>query len=433
MPAQKSAQGPSCSVLDRGPILGGMTPTIDAFRNEVCTFFHQTLPQRLPGAGQTGSGAAVEGELSERKGIERAKAWRSLLYDEGLGALDYPTEYGGRALGPEHLEVYAAESAGLVPRENTVFGIGVGMALPTIRDHGSDELKARFLGPGLRGDEIWCQMYSEPGSGSDLASLSTRAVRDGDEWVVTGQKVWTSGAQHSQYAILLARTDVDAPKHRGITMFVLPVEQEGVTVRPLVQMTGESEFNEVFLDEARIPAPWVVGDVNGGWRTAVALLAHERVQTGVASMSGSSQQRSKAGRVPIPVAQLIELARDRGRIDDPVVRQELARLHTGERIVSFLKSSPGTHPSIGKLWRTIQGRAAAELAARLAFPASPGWVGDDHDSDYFAHHILNCRGMSLGGGTDEIQRNTLGERALGLPREPGVDRDTPFKDLLKNV
>ena len=219
-------------------------------------------------------------------------------------------------------------------------------------------------------------------------------------------------------------------------MFVLAMDQNGVDVRPLVQMTGESEFNEIFIDEARIPRNWVVGEVNGGWATAVALLGHERQQTGTGSMSGSATQRSKAGRSPIPVAQLIELAERAGRLDDPVIRQELARLHSGERVVSWV-GARGLHPSIGKLWRTKQGRAAADLASVLAFPASPAWgrdtaVARNVDDDYFAYHILNCRGMSLGGGTDEIQRNTLGERALGLPREPGPDRNTPFKDLLKN-
>ncbi len=398
------------------------TPTPEEFRTEVESFFDDVLPGVLEG---------VTGTLG------RAKAWRRALFDHGLAGIDYPSEFGGRALDPEHLQVYRDVSRGRVPREDAAFGIGVGMALPTMRDYGSDELKERFIAPGLRGDEIWCQMYSEPGSGSDLASLSTRAILDGDEWIVTGQKVWTSGAQSSQFAILLARTDVDAPKHRGITMFVLPMEQDGVTVRPLVQMTGESEFNEVFIDEARIPKDWVIGELNGGWATAVALLAHERVQTGSASMSGSATQRSKAGRSPIPVAQLIELAEKNGRIGDPTVRQELARLHSGERIVSWIGARSGMHPSIGKLWRTKQGRAAADLAARLAFPASPAWdpnmdVAANVDDDYFAYHILNCRGMSLGGGTDEIQRNTLGERALGLPREPGPDRNTPFRDLLKN-
>jgi alkylation response protein AidB-like acyl-CoA dehydrogenase len=279
-------------------------------------------------------------------------------------------------------------------------------------------------------------MYSEPGSGSDLAALTTRADLDGDEWVVSGQKVWTSGAHHSQFAILLARTDWDLPKHRGITMFVLPMDQPGVSVRPLVQMTGVSEFNEVFLDEARIPRAWVVGEVNGGWGTAVALLGHERQQTGTGSMGGDAHSRSKAGRSPIPVEQLIELAARAGRTDDSLVRQDLARLHSGERIVGWLGARQ-LNPSIGKLWRTMQGRAAADLAARLAFPGSPAWGSDlsverDRDDDYFAYHVLNCRGMSLGGGTDEIQRNTLGERALGLPREPGPERDTPFRDLPRN-
>jgi alkylation response protein AidB-like acyl-CoA dehydrogenase len=197
-----------------------------------------------------------------------------------------------------------------------------------------------------------------------------------------------------------------------------------------------SEFNEVFLDEARIPRGWVVGDVNGGWSTAVALLGHERQQTGTGSMSGDAVSRSKAGRSPIPVEQLIGLAERSGRVGDPLVRQALARLHSGERIVGWL-GARGLHPSIGKLWRTQQGRAAAELAATLAFPGSPAWEPDldverNADDDYFAYHILNCRGMSLGGGTDEIQRNTLGERLLGLPREPGPDRDTPFRELPRN-
>lgn len=391
--------------------------TIDTFRAEVDAFFSDDANTRLD---QT------------QGGVQRAKSWQSRLFDAGLAGIDYPAEFGGRGLSADHAQAYAEVTRGKIPRETSVFGIGIGMALPTIRDFGSDELKERFLRPGLRGEEIWCQLYSEPGAGSDLAALTTKAVLDGDEWIVSGQKVWTSGAQHSQFGILIARTDSDAPKHRGITMMVIPMEQPGVTVRPLVQMTGEAEFNEVFMDEARIPKSWVIGEVNDGWRTAVALLAHERVQTGTASMNSATSQRSKSGRVPIPVGQLIELAREKGRIDDPLIRQQLAELHSGQRIVAFLGARDGLSPSIGKLWRTKQGRAAAELAAELAFPASPAWEHDDADADYFAFHFLNCRGMSLGGGTDEIQRNTLGERALGLPREPGPDKNTPFSELLKN-
>jgi len=399
----------------------GADPSVAEFRSEVRSFFDNELPGVLDGVQGTSA---------------RGKAWRAALFDSGLAALDYPVEFGGRGLGRQHMQIWRDESRGRIPREDAQFGIGVGMAMPTIRDYGSTEMKSRFLSPGLRGDDMWCQMYSEPGSGSDLASLSTTATLDGDEWIVTGQKVWTSGAQQAEYAILLARTDAEAPKHRGITMFVLPMRQAGVDVRPLVQMTGVSEFNEVFIDEARLPKDWVIGEVNGGWATAVALLGHERQQTGTKSMSGTANSRSKAGRSPIPVAQLLELADRAGRRSDPVVRQQLARLHSGERVVSWI-GARGLHPSIGKLWRTKQGRAAADLAAALAFPGSPAWRSDPSDArnlddDYFNYHILNCRGMSLGGGTDEIQRNTLGERALGLPREPGPDRNTPYNQLPKN-
>jgi len=381
--------------------------------DRINTFFGTTLPDVLGG---------VDGRM------QRAKVWRAALFDAGLAGIDYPTELGGQGLDDKAQALYTELSAGRIPPENAIFGIGIGMALPVVRDHGSEVLKAAVVRNGLRGDDIWCQLYSEPGAGSDLASLSTKATLDGDEWIVSGQKVWTSGADHSQQAILLARTDPNAPKHRGITMFVLPMEQQGIAVRPLRQMTGESEFNEVFIDEARIPKEWVVGDVNDGWRMAVALLAHERVQTGVASMTGAPGTRSRNGRVPIPVQDLIDLARNKGQLGNALVRQDLARLHTGAEIMRYLREQ-GTHPSIGKLWRTRQGRGGAELAGTLSFPAGPAWVEGSIDDAWFSFQILNCRGMSLGGGTDEIQRNTLGERALGLPREPSMDKNVPFRDL----
>jgi len=353
-------------------------------------------------------------------GLPRAKAWRAALYDHGFGGIDFPVEFGGQGDDPALAQAWARESVGRVPRDEAVFGIGVGMALPTIRDHGSDELRERFLRPGLRGEEIWCQLYSEPEAGSDLAALRTTAERDGDEWVVNGQKVWSSGAQHADLGILLARTDRDAPKHHGITMFAIPMRQPGVTVRPLRQMTGVAEFNEVFMDDARVPASWVVGEVNGGWAMAKALLAHERVATGTRSVDVSGGARTKTGRNPLPVSQLIDLARSCGRDGDMAIRQQLARLYSGELIMRAL-GRRRAHPSIGKLWRTMQGRAAAEVAASLGIGAA-AWEPDDAESDYWAYHVLNCRAMSIGGGTDEIQRNTLGERALGLPREPDPER-----------
>lgn len=400
--------------------------SLDEFRAQVRAFF-DGVPALMDAAAPPASGDDDGPAI-----VARAKAWRTALFDAGLAGFGYPSEHADVPELAGAAQVYAEEARGRIPPEESVFGIGVGMALPVVRDHGSDELRQRFLRPGLRGDEVWCQLYSEPNAGSDLASLATRAERDGDEWVVTGQKVWTSGAHRADLAILLARTDPSLPKHRGITMLVLPMIQPGVTVRPLRQMTGVAEFNEVFIDEARVPLAWVVGDVNDGWRMATALLAHERVATGTASVSGSRDEQRKAGRNPLPAKQLIELAQRTGVSGDPVVRQRLAAAWTGERLMGWLGQRKA-HPSIGKLWRTRQGRFAADVAAALQFPGGVAWEADDVTADYWQYHVLNCRGMSLGGGTDEIQRNTLGERALGLPKEPATDSDTPYRDLLRNV
>jgi alkylation response protein AidB-like acyl-CoA dehydrogenase len=395
-----------------------------AFREYVRRFFDQ-LPTLLDGlVGSTG------GDDDPRQ-IPRAKAWRAALYDAGLAGFGYPIHAGGLGEQPILQRIFQEESRGRAPAVDAVFGIGIGMALPVVRDHCGPALQQRFLRPGLRGEEIWCQLYSEPNAGSDLASLATRAERDGDEWVITGQKVWTSGARHADLAILLARTDPTLPKHRGITMFIMPMGQRGVTVRPLRQMTGVAEFNEVFIDEARVPADWIVGDLNDGWRMGTALLAHERVATGTNSVMGSRDEQRKAGRNPLPVPQLVRLAHRVGRQDDPVIRQQLALAHSGERIMRWL-GERRAHPSIGKLWRTRQGRVAADIAAALQFPGAVAWAADDVEADYWQYHVLNCRGMSLGGGTDEIQRNTLGERVLGLPKEPVLDADVAFSDLLRN-
>lgn len=388
--------------------------TIPEFRARVRSFF-ETIPGLL---------APVEGTVA------RAKAYRRALHDAGLAGVSYPRELGGAGLPPEYDIAFHDVSRELVPGEDALFGLGLGMVVPTIREHASSQLQRRFIPPALRGDEVWCQLYSEPGAGSDLAGLTTRAIRDGDEWVITGQKVWTSQAHTADLGILIARTDFDVPKHSGITMFALAMHQPGVTVRPLVQMTGVAEFNEVFLDEARVPADWIVGEVNGGWGLAVALLAHERTSLGRGHLT-DDDSKSKAGRSPLPSSGLLARARDHGRLDDPIIRQELAAVYTGERLVPW-GTTRRLHPSIGKLWRTIQGRRAAQLAHLLGGPTSTAWESDDVDADYWAYHVLNCRGMSLGGGTDEIQKNTIGERVLGLPREPGHDRNTPFCELPRN-
>jgi alkylation response protein AidB-like acyl-CoA dehydrogenase len=369
----------------------------DSFDEEVERFF-AALPAVMSSAPATHLG--------------RARAWRNALFDAGLAGFGIPAEYGGRAEPADGARRLQRLARGRVPAEEGTFGIGLSMAVPTMLQYGSAEMCARFVAPALRGDEVWCQLYSEPGAGSDLPGLSTRAVLDGDEWVVNGQKVWTSGAHHSDLGILLARTG-DEPGKAGITMMVMPMRQAGVEVRPLRQMTGHAEFNEVFFTDARVPRDWVVGEVNDGWRAATQLLAHERSSLGAGSDDG---ERKASGSAALPVHFLRELAARTGASADPLVRQELARAHTGEMVMTWLSKRRGVHPSIGKLWRTKQARHAASVAAAIN-PSMIAFEQDD-DSDFWQYHVLNSPRMSLGGGTDEIQKNTIGERALGLPREP---------------
>ena len=379
------------------------------FKEEVLSFF-QRIPQLLEGIEDP---------------FERERTFLAASYDSNLGALNYPVEDGGRGLGQRFIDIFRQE----LWNQNSFsvgngLGIGIDMCLPTIRDHGSEEIRKRFLKPGLRGEEIWCQLYSEPGAGSDLAGLATRAELDGDEWVVSGQKVWTSGASVADLGILLARTNWDVPKHQGISMLVLPMNQDGVEVRPLKQMTGTASFNEVFMDNAKIPASWVVGTQGNGWRMAVALLSHERSSLG-----------SGGGRQPLSTTDLIDLAQQSKAHTDPLTRQLLADLFSGSEIIKWLSLRTGMHPSIGKLWRTKQGQAASHVATKLAFPGGAAWEGEQlgsSETNRWAYGICDAPAHSLGGGTDEIQKNTLGEKVLGLPREPSVDIDIPFSEVKKN-
>ena len=371
----------------------------DGFDAEVERFF-ASLPAVLEAAG----GGRVA----------RARAWRRALWDAGLAGFGIPVEYGGRSEPADGARRLQRLSRGRVPPEESTFGIGLSMAVPTILQYGSEELKKRFVPATLRGEEIWCQLYSEPGAGSDLPSLTARAVPDGDEWVVNGQKVWTSGAQNADLGIMLVRTG-DDPGKAGITMLVMPMHQPGVDVRPLRQMTGDAEFNEVFFTDARVPRDWVVGQVNDGWRAATQLLAHERSSLGAGSDDG---ERKATGSAAVPFHFLRSLADTTGRGTDPLVRQELARAYSGEMVMAWLSRRRGMHPSLGKLWRTRQARHCAAVVAMM----SPSLIANEESDDdrFWQYHYLNAPRMSIGGGTDEIQRNTLGERALGLPREPGT-------------
>ena len=304
------------------------------------------------------------------------------------------------------------------------------MVAPTLLVHGTEEQKQRYIEPMLRGDEIWCQLFSEPGAGSDLAGLTTRAIRDGDAWIVNGQKVWNSGAHHADFGILMTRTDIDVPKHRGITYFLVDMHTPGVDVRPLRQTTGVAHFNEVFLTDVRIPDENVLGEVNGGWAVAQTTLMHER------NMIGS-------GGMGIGFGDYVRLARDMGVTDDPIIRQELAKCFMRTEIIKYLGAraqaaaragkQPGPETSLVKLARRCTRRTTA--TSRCSSRARGGMLTGARRATrrgMFQQLFVGQWGMRIGGGTEQIQRNVIGERSSASRASPAPTRRLPFKDIPKN-
>lgn len=385
--------------------------------------------------------------------------WRARLADSGWAAPTWPARWYGRGLGSGLARVVTEElrRAGAV---GPPVGVGMSLAAPTILAHGSDELKDRLLGRIVTGTDTWCQLFSEPGSGSDLAGLTTRARPDGDEFVVDGQKVWTTGAHHAAYGMLLARTDWDAPKHQGITFFAFPMRQPGVEVRPLRQMNGRTSFNEVFLTGARVERSNVVGELHRGWAVALTTLAHERgLAAGLAgslspTASGRAHEEARAELLAY-LATYAWYPQRAGRPDlvrvraaaqgvggDPLVRQLVAHLDatersarwTAERAAAARRAGgpPGPEGSIGKL---AASRIARESAAAHSIVAGAAGMLDGPESlegGVIGEILVSVPGASIAGGTDEIQHNVIGERVLGLPREPSVDADVPFRQVKTN-
>jgi alkylation response protein AidB-like acyl-CoA dehydrogenase len=297
---------------------------------------------------------------------------------------------------------------------------------------GTDEQKARFLPPIVRNEEVWCQLFSEPGAGSDLASLATRAIRDGDEWVVTGQKVWSTWAHFADYGMLIARTDPTEQKRKGITYFLIPMKQDGVEVRPLIQITGEHDFNEVYLDDARVPDANRIGAEGDGWKVANSTLSGER-QMIAGPGSGGVDRIGGSG-----VDHLIALARERGLSHDPMVRQRLAALWSGERIRRWTNSRVrdnaragrvGPESSVGKIAQGEANLRTQELAVDLLAMDALAWEGDALAYPREVYGFLRSRANTIEGGTSEVNRNVLGERVLGLPREPDPWLDAPWQDV----
>ncbi|MFP3906453.1 MAG: acyl-CoA dehydrogenase family protein [Acidimicrobiales bacterium] len=406
--------------------------------------------------------AGIENDDDDALARGRAQLDQAAFLDEigkaGWAMPSWEVEYGGAGLDRHQAAIVEEiKSEYEVPRSFNILGFG--LAAPTIREYGTEDQKRRFLSGMARG-EWWCQLFSEPGNGSDIAGLSSRALRDGDEWVVNGQKVWTSGAHIAKWGMLIARTDPDAPKHKGITYFLLDMEADGVEVRPLRQITGDAEFNEVFLNDVRIPDSCRLGPEGEGWSVAQTTLLNERVALSGAFGGGSAGRRRRRGgddqqrRRPgfgdgtaegmrgggAVVQQLIHEAKDKGTWDDKVVRDRLMRMYIVGRISTLnmqraaaqqKAGQPGPEGSIAKLFSTEFNMASQVLSVDL-LGTPMAWEPDDTATAMRARAFLRSRGNSIEGGTSEIQRNIIGDRVLGLPREPDASKGLPWKDVPRN-
>ncbi len=393
-----------------------LSPAQEAFRDEVREWLKRNLPQEWTFRVVGGP------DVPRAEAYEFLRQWQKRLYAAGFIGLTWPKEYGGRGLTFME-ELILHEELALVKAPPVLNILGIGMAGPTIIAYGTEEQKQRYLAKILSCDEIWCQGYSEPNAGSDLAALQCRAVRDGNDFIVNGQKVWTSLAQAADWMMLLARTDPNAPRHKGITYFLLDMHSPGVSVRPLRQITGDAEFNEVFFENVSIPAEHVLGGVNNGWEVGITTLMYERLALGFGLQV----------RLRIALDALIELARRttlNGEIAarNPIMRQKLAQLwidtevfkYTGARAVTKLLKGemPGAEASAGKIWWCETHQRLQELAMELLGPYHQLMAGTDWavDQGLWQYTFLRSRANSVEGGTTEIQKNIVGERVLGLPK-----------------
>jgi len=361
--------------------------------------------------------------------IDEQRAYLAAAADAGLAGVPFPAEYGGGGLTLAHEKIWR-EVKGNYTMMDGEFIISHGMCLPMLNEYGSLEQKRQFLADNISGRTMWCQMFSEPGAGSDVASLQSKAELDGDEWVLNGQKVWTTLAHVSDYGIVIARTDPDQVKHAGLSMFIMDMKAPGVEIRPIHQIDGGSHFNEVFFTDVRIPKDWQIGELNAGWKLATAMLMYERVAIGGAGAGKINQPQFK---------QLLKAAKETGQIDNPVVRDQLMQIWSMETTKALVAmknrdeqkagKTPGPGGSLGKLFGSVIAWKVRAMMLEFAGPGSVAWDPSDETGGDRVKMVLNSFQSGIAGGTDEIQRNIIGDRVLGLPREPAVDRDVPFKDL----
>ena len=397
------------------------TAELTAFRAEVRTFLAANASPRK----QTSPWAIAFHTKSDeaRQAFERGRAWQGKLFANSLAGLTYPTALGGRGATAWHEQIFAEEAAKFDASPRFV-GATIAMLGPTLMKHATEEQQAFYVPRLLSGEYAFCQLFSEPGAGSDLAGLATKAVRDGDEFVVSGQKVWNSAAQFCNWGMLLVRTDPDVPKHRGITFLLVDMTSPGIEVRPLVQPTGGAEFNEVFLTDVRVPVANVIGEINSGWGPARTVMSNE------SAFIGSANTISTFTRLKL-------LAEMFAKTDDPVLRQSLAVTYTRERILTMMsdrimiavrrRGVPPMDPSILKLFIAQNRVLSGDLAMQISGFA--GVATDDEVSIWIQNESMGRFSISIGGGTNEVQRNNLAERALGLPKEPRNDHVLAWRDV----
>ena len=410
-------------------------PTLEQFQADALAFLEANAPRKeaekkfVWGEGADKVSMFEEKDRqAEKLDVAEACAWRQKKFDAGFGYLFGSEQYGGRGLPAAYSRVYDTLEAKYEIPNQSCFTIGLGMVAPTIVDHGSDIARDLYVHKMYRGDIVGCQLFSEPGAGSDLANLSTKAERDGDEWIITGQKVWTSGAHYSDIGEIIARTDFDMPKHKGLTGFIVDMHAPGVEIRPLRQMTGGASFNEVFFTEVRVRDDHRLGDINNGWNVALTTLMNERAAIGAGGGGGGMFTR------------VIEMVKFYGLNNDPVVRDELAKIIIHNRVANFnnqramdkIKSGqmPGPEMSIAKLAGTAN---MMRLGDFVSMVLGPKLIADSGEWGTYAWNqlILGTPGGRIAGGSDEIMRNIVAERVLGMPKDPGIDSKSAFNDLKK--
>jgi acyl-CoA dehydrogenase len=406
--------------------------TIEQFEKEALAFLESNSERRpVEKAFVWGEGSdnfyREKDRAQEAANAEEAKIWRQKKFDAGFGWITGPESFGGRALTPAYDRLYNQLEATFRVPDQSAFAISLGMVTPTILDHGSPTARDLYVRKLWRGEMIASQLFSEPGAGSDLASLTTKAVKDGDEWVITGQKVWTTGAHYSDIGEIMTRTDWDLPKHKGLTAFIINFKDPNVEVRPLKQMTGGASFNEIFFNEVRVKDDHRLGDVNNGWNVALTTLMNER-----ASIGGSNAGDNNL------ITRVIAMVKHYGLETDPLIRSELANIVMNYRIANMNAQRatakakagqlPGPEGSIGKM---VLVNNQARLVKFISHVLGPKLIADSGEWGTYAwaNFVLGTPGLRIAGGSDEVMRNIVGERVLGLPKDMGIDSRSPFKDI----